>query len=242
LPLLDLGRDARIQGCTGRQPGPGWGKTAPQHTLVVATAVVASTDACQIRIRGKDLAAVFPCDRRSRAGASVRPPGGHQRRRRVYRGARNHAARLSPLTDADADELIRSVSTALLLLGRCGVPPPTLACWPGCCCAFPGLPTTFPSSPGSNEAKLSEWAETARARDLPNVHAFTRGLDLDALAVIAAVTLPFHNGRSEGVNTKTKMIKRQNVRPRRIHPPLPPHPAQLTLRTVTSESETEPLN
>jgi transposase len=41
------------------------------------------------------------------------------------------------------------------------------------------------------------------------IHTFTRGLDLDAQAVIAAVTLPFHNGRTEGVNTKTKMIKRQ---------------------------------
>ena len=41
------------------------------------------------------------------------------------------------------------------------------------------------------------------------MHAFTRGLDLDALTIIAAVTLPFHNGRTEGVNTKTKMIKRQ---------------------------------
>jgi len=28
-------------------------------------------------------------------------------------------------------------------------------------------------------------------------------------AVIAAVTLPFHNGRTEGVKTRTKMIKRQ---------------------------------
>ena len=43
----------------------------------------------------------------------------------------------------------------------------------------------------------------------PHLHAFTRGLDLDTQAVIAAVTLPFHNGRTEGVNTKTKMIKRQ---------------------------------
>lgn len=32
--------------------------------------------------------------------------------------------------------------------------------------------------------------------------------DLDTSAVIAAVTLPFDNGRTEGVNTKT-MIKRQ---------------------------------
>ena len=48
-----------------------------------------------------------------------------------------------------------------------------------------------------------------RACDLPSVHSFTRGLDLDIDAAIAAVTLPFHNGRTEGVNTKTKMIKRQ---------------------------------
>jgi transposase len=61
----------------------------------------------------------------------------------------------------------------------------------------------------ANEARLKDWAETARASDLPNIHAFTRGLDLDIHAAIAAVTLPFHNGRTEGVNTKTKMIKRQ---------------------------------
>jgi transposase len=61
----------------------------------------------------------------------------------------------------------------------------------------------------ANAAKLKDWTQAARAADLPSVHAFTRGLDLDAQAVIAAVTLPFHNGRTEGVNTKTKMIKRQ---------------------------------
>ena len=61
----------------------------------------------------------------------------------------------------------------------------------------------------ANEGMLSNWASTAKACDLPNVHAFTRGLDLDIDAAIAAVTLPFHNGRTEGVNTKTKMIKRQ---------------------------------
>jgi transposase len=60
-----------------------------------------------------------------------------------------------------------------------------------------------------NEIRLKDWAHSARASDLPHLHAFTRGLDLDTQAVIAAVTLPFHNGRTEGVNTKTKMIKRQ---------------------------------
>ena len=61
----------------------------------------------------------------------------------------------------------------------------------------------------ANEAALRHWAQTARACDLPHVHAFTRGLDLDIGAAIAAVTLPFHNGRTEGVNTKMKLIKRQ---------------------------------
>ena len=41
------------------------------------------------------------------------------------------------------------------------------------------------------------------------MHSFTRGLDLDIQAATAAVTLPHHNRRTEGVNTKTKTIKRQ---------------------------------
>jgi transposase len=60
-----------------------------------------------------------------------------------------------------------------------------------------------------NQARLAEWTSAARACDLPCVHGFTRGLDIDKQAAVAAVTLPYHNGRTEGVNTKTKMIKRQ---------------------------------
>ena len=60
-----------------------------------------------------------------------------------------------------------------------------------------------------NDDKLQEWTRAAQAADLPSLHAFTRGLNLDVAAATAAVTLPFHNGRTEGVNTKTKMIKRQ---------------------------------
>ena len=60
-----------------------------------------------------------------------------------------------------------------------------------------------------NEARLRDWAETARASDLPNVPRLRTRPDLDIDAAIAAVTLPFHNGRTEGVNTKTKMIKRK---------------------------------
>jgi transposase len=52
-------------------------------------------------------------------------------------------------------------------------------------------------------------AGRSRACDLPNFHSFACGLELDALAVTAALILPFHNGRTGGVNTSTKMIKRQ---------------------------------
>lgn len=38
---------------------------------------------------------------------------------------------------------------------------------------------------------------------------FLRGLDHDHDAVIAGLPLPYNNGPIEGVNTKTKLIKRQ---------------------------------
>jgi transposase len=68
--------------------------------------------------------------------------------------------------------------------------------------------TLLAPDPG-NDARLRQWITDARGADLPHVHSFTRGLDLDIQAATAAVTLPHHNGRTEGVNTKTKMIKRQ---------------------------------
>jgi transposase len=60
-----------------------------------------------------------------------------------------------------------------------------------------------------NATRHQEWITAARAADLPHVYAFTRGLDLDIQAATAVLTMPFHNGRTEGVNTKTKMIKRK---------------------------------
>lgn len=56
---------------------------------------------------------------------------------------------------------------------------------------------------------LTEWIANARTEDLPHLHAFTRGLERDRAAVDAALTLPHHNGGTEGVNNKTKLIKRQ---------------------------------
>ena len=63
----------------------------------------------------------------------------------------------------------------------------------------------------ANDDKLLEWIADARAADLPISTPFTRGLELDIKAATAAVTLPHHNGRTEGVNNikVTKMIKRQ---------------------------------
>ena len=60
-----------------------------------------------------------------------------------------------------------------------------------------------------NAGLLRQWITAARAADLPHLHAFTHGLDLDIQAAAAGLTHQYHNGRTEGVNTKTKMIKRQ---------------------------------
>jgi transposase len=52
-----------------------------------------------------------------------------------------------------------------------------------------------------NARRLQKWITAARTASLPHVHAFTRGLDLDSEAATAALTLTYHNGRTEGVNT-----------------------------------------
>jgi transposase len=56
---------------------------------------------------------------------------------------------------------------------------------------------------------LAEWTTTTREADLPHVHSFVRGIDQDIDAVTAAITPKYHNGRTEGVNTKAKLLKRQ---------------------------------
>ncbi|TDC09500.1 transposase, partial [Streptomyces sp. 8K308] len=54
-----------------------------------------------------------------------------------------------------------------------------------------------------------EWINAVRTTDLPHLHAFVNGLELDRAAVDAGLTLPHHNGRTDGVNTRTKRIMRQ---------------------------------
>jgi transposase len=60
-----------------------------------------------------------------------------------------------------------------------------------------------------NGDRLEKWISTAVEANLPHVHSFVRGLRLDQDAVRAALTSEYHNGGTEGVNTKTKLIKRQ---------------------------------
>jgi transposase len=77
--------------------------------------------------------------------------------------------------------------------------------------ALASLITSFAAlltpDPG-NAALLRQWITAAHAAALPCLHAFARGLSQDIQAATAALTLPHHNGRTEGVNTKTKLIKR----------------------------------
>jgi len=60
-----------------------------------------------------------------------------------------------------------------------------------------------------NDTRLTEWITHVRGTGLPHLHSFCNGLELDRAAVDAGLTLPHHNGRTEGVKTRTKRIMRQ---------------------------------
>ncbi len=60
-----------------------------------------------------------------------------------------------------------------------------------------------------NDNKLTQWIAIVRTTDLPHLHGFCNGLELDRAAVNAGRTLPWSNGRTEGVNTRTKRTMRQ---------------------------------
>lgn len=61
---------------------------------------------------------------------------------------------------------------------------------------------------GRHGHELPTWIKRVRIDDLPTLHSYTNGLEKDIDAVIAGLTLPYSNGPMEGVNTKTKLIKR----------------------------------
>jgi transposase len=60
-----------------------------------------------------------------------------------------------------------------------------------------------------NSARLRQWITGARGADLPTCTHSPAALTWTSRPPTAALTLPHHNGRTEGVNTKTKMLKRQ---------------------------------
>ncbi|MCW8103245.1 transposase [Streptomyces tauricus] len=60
-----------------------------------------------------------------------------------------------------------------------------------------------------NAEQLTAWITRTRAANLPFLNSFATGLERDRAAVDAALTLPWHNGPTEGVNCKIKSLKRQ---------------------------------
>lgn len=82
-------------------------------------------------------------------------------------GRRGQAAAMAVLPDSlsDGKQTLLSKLTAAC---------PEMTSLAALVCSFAGLLTPAPA----NEAALKDWAEAARACDLPNMHAFTRGLDL----------------------------------------------------------------
>ena len=55
-----------------------------------------------------------------------------------------------------------------------------------------------------NDLRLSMWIARVRESDLPWLHPFATGLERDRAAADAAVTLPFHNGRTREPTTRSK--------------------------------------
>jgi hypothetical protein len=59
----------------------------------------------------------------------------------------------------------------------------------------------LPTPAKSNDAKLTTWITATQAADLPHLHSFTNGLQLDRDAMTARLTLPHHNGRTQASRT-----------------------------------------
>jgi transposase len=62
---------------------------------------------------------------------------------------------------------------------------------------------------GRRGEDLDAWMTAVDADDLPALHGFVHGLQMDLSAVVAGLTLPYSNGPMEGANTKVKFLKRQ---------------------------------
>ncbi|MGW7572050.1 hypothetical protein ACWGJV_38045 [Streptomyces tendae] len=67
---------------------------------------------------------------------------------------------------------------------------------------------TYSSRGEGNAEKLTARITRSHSADLPFLHSFANGLERDRAAADASRTLPHHNRRTEGTNTKIKLLKR----------------------------------
>nr|WP_232248026.1 transposase [Streptacidiphilus rugosus] len=67
-----------------------------------------------------------------------------------------------------------------------------------------------PADPGPGQRRRPDWLDRTGQGSGSAVPARLRhGLERDRTGVDHALTLPWHNGRTEGVNNKIKLLKRQ---------------------------------
>lgn len=71
---------------------------------------------------------------------------------------------------------------------------------------------------------LPAWLNRVEHDGEPELRTFAQGLRRGLAAVTAGLTLPYSSGPVEG-NVNRKNDQTPNVRPGRIRPPSPPHPA-----------------
>ena len=62
---------------------------------------------------------------------------------------------------------------------------------------------------GRHGSRLDAWMAAVDADDQPELHSFTTGIRQDYTAVRNGLTLPWNSGLVEGLNTRTKLLKRQ---------------------------------
>jgi transposase len=62
---------------------------------------------------------------------------------------------------------------------------------------------------GRHGGRLDAWMAAVDADDQPELHSFTAGIRRDYHAVRNGLTLPWNSGLVEGLNTRTKLLKRQ---------------------------------
>lgn len=58
---------------------------------------------------------------------------------------------------------------------------------------------------------LEPWLEEAATNGLPEFRSFATGVQRDKVAILAAISLPYSNGQTEGQATKLKLLKRSDL-------------------------------